>query len=227
MAHAKITKKDTSSNVGYEAQLWQMADALRCSLDAGAYKHGALGLLFLKYISDAFEGHHAKLEAEKAKGADPEDPDEYCALSTFWVLPEARRARLKAQARQSTIDQLVDDAMAGIERDNSTLKEVLREDYPHRSLDKIRLRQLIDTISKIKVGNEASRAKDLPGRVYEYFLSQFASADGKKGGEFYTPRCVVRLLVEMFAGYTGRIHDPCCGSSGTFVQPKNFVESQA
>ncbi|MEF8715786.1 MAG: class I SAM-dependent DNA methyltransferase [Accumulibacter sp.] len=217
----------TAANVGYEAQLWQMADALRGSMDAAEYKHVCLGLLFLKYISDAFEEKHAALLAEQAQGADPEDPDEYRALSIFWVPPEARWPHLKSQARQSTIGQLVDDAMAGIERDNPALKGVLTKDYARPALDKQRLGQLIDMISNIRVGDEASRAKDVLGRVYEYFLSQFASAEGKKGGEFYTPRCVVKLLVEMLEPYRGRVYDPCCGSSGMFVQSVEFIRAHA
>jgi type I restriction enzyme M protein len=217
----------TAVTVGYEAQLWQMADALRGSMDAAEYKHVVLGLIFLKYISDAFEERHATLVAEQASGADPEDPDEYRAQSIFWVPPEARWAHLKGQARQPTIGQLVDDAMAGIERDNPALKGVLPKDYARPALDKTRLGQLIDLISNIRVGDEASRAKDVLGRVYEYFLSQFASAEGKKGGEFYTPRCVVKLLVEMLEPYRGRVYDPCCGSSGMFVQSVEFIRAHA
>ncbi|WP_373509832.1 type I restriction-modification system subunit M [Thiocapsa sp.] len=221
-------KNDNSAaTVGYEAQLWQMADALRGSMDAAEYKHVCLGLLFLKYISDAFEEKHAALLAEKDEGADPEDPDEYRAMSIFWVPPEARWPHLKAQARQATVGQLVDDAMAGIERDNPALKGVLPKDYARPALDKQRLGQLIDMISNIRVGDEASRAKDVLGRVYEYFLSQFASAEGKKGGEFYTPRCVVKLLVEMLEPYRGRVYDPCCGSSGMFVQSVEFIRAHA
>jgi len=215
------------ATVGHEAQLWQMADALRGSMDAAEYKHVVLGLIFLKYISDAFEERHAALLAEKSKGADPEDPDEYRAQSIFWVPPEARWPHLKAQAKQPTIGQLVDDAMAGIERDNPALKGVLPKDYARPSLDKTRLGQLIDLISNIRVGDEASRAKDVLGRVYEYFLSQFASAEGKKGGEFYTPRCVVKLLVEMLEPYRGWVYDPCCGSSGMFVQSVEFIRAHA
>jgi type I restriction enzyme M protein len=230
MATAAKNNKTTvkgSGDIGYEAQLWQMADALRGSMDAAEYKHVTLGLLFLKYISDAFEEKHAALLAEKAQGADAEDPDEYRAQSIFWVPPEARWPHLKAQARQSTIGQLVDDAMAGIERDNPSLKSVLPKDYARPALDKQRLGQLIDMISNIRVGDEASRAKDVLGRVYEYFLSQFASAEGKKGGEFYTPRCVVKLLVEMLEPYRGRVYDPCCGSSGMFVQSVEFIRAHA
>jgi type I restriction enzyme M protein len=217
----------TGANVGYEAELWRMADALRGSMDAAEYKHVVLGLIFLKYISDAFEEKHAVLEAEKAQGADPEDPDEYRAENIFWVPPEARWHYLKAQARQPTIGQLVDDAMAGIERDNPALKGVLPKDYARPALDKTRLGQLIDLISNIKVGDVEARAKDVLGRVYEYFLSQFASAEGKKGGEFYTPRCVVKLLVEMIEPYRGRVYDPCCGSSGMFVQSMEFIRAHA
>ncbi len=220
-------ERNGGATIGYEAQLWAMADALRGSMDAAEYKHVVLGLIFLKYISDAFEEQHAKLVAERASGADPEDPDEYRALSIFWVPPEARWAHLAAQARQSTIGQLVDNAMAGIERDNPALGGVLPKDYARPALDKTRLGQLLDMISNIKVGDEASRAKDVLGRVYEYFLSQFASAEGKKGGEFYTARCVVRLLVEMIEPYHGRVYDPCCGSSGMFVQSVEFIRAHA
>ncbi len=219
----------TAATVGYEVELWQMADALRGSMDAAEYKHVVLGLIFLKYISDAFEEQHAKLEAEHAQGADPEDPDEYRGAKhpIFWVPPVARWPHLKAQAKQSTIGQLVDDAMAGIERDNPALKGVLPRDYARPALDKQRLGQLIDLVSNIKVGDADGRAKDVLGRVYEYFLSQFASAEGKKGGEFYTPRCVVKLLVEMLEPYHGRVYDPCCGSSGMFVQSVEFIRAHA
>ena len=162
-----VSANATGANVGYEAQLWQMADALRGSMDAGEYKHVVLGLLFLKYISDAFEEQHAKLQAERKKGADPEDPDEYRALNIFWVPPEARWSHLKAQAKQPTIGQLVDAAMEGIERDNSTLKGVLPKDYARPALDKQRLGQLIDLVSNIRVGDAESRSKDVLGRVYE------------------------------------------------------------
>ena len=229
MARTKQKTNDgkNGATVGYEAQLWQMADALRGSMDAAEYKHVVLGLIFLKYISDAFEEQHAKLVADKKSGADPEDPDEYRALSIFWVPPEARWAHLKAQAKQPTVGRLVDDAMAGIERDNPGLRGVLPKDYARPALDKTRLGQLIDMISNIKVGDEEARAKDVLGRVYEYFLSQFASAEGKKGGEFYTPRCVVKLLVEMLEPYKGRVYDPCCGSSGMFVQSVEFIRAHA
>ena len=215
------------ATTGYEAELWQMADALRGSMDAAEYKHVVLGLIFLKYISDAFEETHTRLEAERAQGANPEDPDEYRADNVFWVPPEARWPHLQAQARQPTIGELVDAAMAGIERDNPALKGVLPKDYARPALDKQRLGQLLDLVSNIMVGDEESRSRDVLGRVYEYFLSEFANAEGKKGGEFYTPRCVVRLLVGMIEPYQGRVYDPCCGSSGMFVQSVEFIRAHA
>ena len=224
---AAAVRPDGGATTGYEAQLWQMADTLRGSMDAAEYKHVVLGLIFLKYISDAFEERHARLVAEQDQGADPEDPDEYRAENIFWVPPEARWGHLKAQARQPTIGQLVDGAMAGIERDNGAIKDVLPKDYARPALDKQRLGQLIDMVSNIMVGDEDARSKDVLGRVYEYFLSQFASAEGKKGGEFYTPRCVVKLLVEMLEPYRGRVYDPCCGSSGMFVQSVAFINAHA
>lgn len=218
------SRKDTAANVGFEAELWKAADALRGSMDAAEYKHVVLGLLFLKYISDAFEEQHALLEADSEQGADPEDPDEYRAVNVFWVPTDARWTLLKANAKQPTIGQMIDEAMAAIERDNPSLKGVLPKDYARQGLDKARLGQLVDMVSNIAVGDRASRSKDVLGRTYEYFLSQFASAEGKKGGEFYTPQCVVRLLVEMLAPYKGRVYDPCCGSGGMFVQSEKFIE---
>ena len=225
-SNAVVKPGGDGATTGYEAQLWRMADTLRGSMDAAEYKHVVLGLIFLKYISDAFEERHAAVLAEWGTEA-AEDRDEYIAENIFWVPPEARWAHLKAQARQPTIGQLVDVAMAGIERDNPALKEVLPKDYARPALDKQRLGQLIDMISNIRVGDEEARSKDVLGRVYEYFLSQFASAEGKKGGEFYTPRCVVKLLVEMLEPYRGRVYDPCCGSSGMFVQSVQFIRAHA
>ena len=218
-------KKNSRANLGFEAKLWEAADALRGSMDAAEYKHVTLGLIFLKYISDAFEEYHAMLEAQRDQGADPEDPDEYRAQNIFWVPKEARWSHLKANAKQPAIGQLVDNAMAAVERDNPSLKGVLPKEYARPALDKRRLGQLIDLIINIRVGDEDSRSKDVLGRVYEYFLGQFASAEGKKGGEFYTPRCIVRLLVEMLAFSKGRVYDPCCGSSGMFVQSEDFIEA--
>ncbi len=221
------TASASGAVTGYEAELWKMADALRGSMDAAEYKHVVLGLIFLKYISDAFEETRASLEAERDEGADPEDPDEYRAKNVFWVPPEARWTCLKKAARQPSIGRLVDDAMVAIERDNRSLKDVLPKDYARPALDKERLGQLVDMVSNIRVGDEDARSRDVLGRVYEYFLSQFASAEGKKGGEFYTPRCVVELLVEMLEPYRGRVHDPCCGSSGMFVQSVEFIGAHA
>ena len=218
---------DDSGVADYRSELWRMADALRGSMDAAEYKHVVLGLIFLKYISDAFEEAHAQLEAEVDRGADPEDPDEYRAQSIFWVPREARWPQLQSHAHQPTIGRAVDDAMAAIERDNSALKDVLPKDYARPALDKTRLGQVVDMVSNIKVGGADARATDVLGSVYEYFLEQFALAEGRKGGEFYTPRSVVRLLVEMLEPYQGRVYDPCCGSSGMFVQSVEFIRAHA
>ena len=213
MARAR-KQAQNGATLGFEAKLWQTADALRNNMDAAEYKHVVLGLIFLKYISDAFEAKHEELLALAGEGANPEDPDEYRAESIFWVPPAARWSGLKDSARQPTIGETVDAAMEAIERDNPTLKGVLPKDYARPGLDKERLGQLIDLVSDIGLGSPADRAKDILGRVYEYFLSQFASAEGKKGGQFYTPSYVVRVLVEMLAPYQGRVYDPCCGSGG-------------
>ena len=218
-------KNGSTANIGFEEKLWQAADKLRNNMDAAEYKHVVLGLIFLKYISDTFEEHHAKLMAGKGdyKGADPEDQDEYRAENVFWVPPAARWAYLQNSAKQATIGKIVDDAMTAIERDNPRLKGVLPRDYARPALDKHRLGELIDLIGTIGLGDKENRAKDVLGRVYEYFLTKFASAEGKNGGQFYTPSCVVRLLVGMLAPYKGRVYDPCCGSGGMFVQSEKFV----
>src|SRR5437867_1033233 len=226
-ASAARTEKDTATNIGHEAKLWQMADALRKYMDAAEYKHVVLGLIFLKYISDAFEAKHAEREAQKAQGADPEDRDEYRAQNIFWVPKEARWSHLKASAPQPTIGTLVDDAMSAIERDNPSLKGVLPKNYAQPGLDKQRLGQIINLVSDIALGSAADRARDTLGRVYEYFLARFASAEGKSGGQFYTPSHVVRVLVEVLAPYKGRVYDPCCGSGGMFVQSEKFIEAHA
>ncbi|MCE9552916.1 MAG: type I restriction-modification system subunit M [Planctomycetes bacterium] len=227
MARTKSKKNsnDSAANLGFEAKLWLAADKLRNNMDAAEYKHVVLGLIFLKYISDAFEEMRAKLIAGKGdyKGSDPEDPDEYRAENVFWVPKEARWSHLQASAKQPAIGKVVDDAMVALERDNPRLKGVLPKDYARPSLDKHRLGELIDLIGTIGLGDAANRSKDILGRVYEYFLTQFASAEGKNGGQFYTPNCVVRLLVGMLAPYKGRVYDPCCGSAGMFVQSEKFV----
>jgi len=224
--------KDSAANLGFEAKLWLAADKLRNNMDAAEYKHVVLGLIFLKYISDTFEEHRAKLVAGQGdyEGANPEDPDEYRAENVFWVPADARWSHLQASAKQPTIGKTVDDAMVAIERDNPRLKGVLPKDYARPGLDKHRLGELIDLIATISLtaaseGEKTHRSVDLLGRVYEYFLTRFASAEGKNGGQFYTPSCVVRCLVEMLAPYKGRIYDPACGSGGMFVQSEKFVES--
>jgi type I restriction enzyme M protein len=222
---AKPKSKANSTN-RIEPILWQAADKLRGNLDAAEYKHVVLGLIFLKYISDAFEEKHRELSAEQPKsGANPEDRDEYLAENIFWVPPEARWSYLQGRAKDPLIGKLIDNAMSAIERDNASLKNTLPKDYARPHLDKQRLGELIDLIGKIGLGDEESRSKDILGQVYEYFLSQFASAEGKKGGQFYTPRPVVRLLVEMLAPYKGRVFDPCCGSGGMFVLSEEFVRA--
>lgn len=213
--------------LGFESKLWAAADALRNNMDAAEYKHVVLGLIFLKYISDAFEAKHAELVTQKADGADPEDPDEYRAASIFWVPKEARWSFLRDNAPQPTVGKLVDDAMSAIERDNASLKGVLPKDFGRPGLDKQRLTQLIKLVSDIGLGSPEDRAKDVLGRVYEYFLAQFASAEGKKGGQFYTPSWVVRVLIEMLAPYKGRVYDPCCGSGGMFVSSEKFIEAHS
>jgi type I restriction enzyme M protein len=217
----------TTTALGFESKLWATADALRNNMDAAEYKHVVLGLIFLKYISDAFEAKHAELESQRADGADPEDPDEYRGASIFWVPKEARWDHLKANAPQPKIGTIVDDAMSAIERDNPSLKGVLPKDYARPGLDKQRLGQLINLVSDIGLGSLADRARDVLGRVYEYFLAMFASAEGKKGGQFYTPSWVVRVLVEALAPYKGRVYDPCCGSGGMFVSSEKFIEAHS
>jgi type I restriction enzyme M protein len=221
------TSSDTDATLGFESKLWAAADALRNNMDAAEYKHVVLGLIFLKYISDAFEAKHAELEEQRDQGADAEDPDEYQAASIFWVPKEARWQHLKANAPQPTIGTLVDDAMTAIESVNPSLKGVLPKDYSRPGLDKQRLGQLINLVSDIGLGSPVDRAKDILGRVYEYFLARFASAEGKKGGQFYTPSRVVRVLVEMLAPYKGRVFDPCCGSGGMFVSSEKFIEAHS
>ncbi len=211
-----------SANLGFEAQLWAAADKLRGNMEPSDYKHVALGLIFLKYISDAFEAKRAELLAEDL--ADPEDPEEYLADNVFWVPRAARWPHLQARARQSTIGKDIDDAMLAIETRNASLKGVLPKDYARPALNKVMLGELIDLVSGIGMAEEADRSRDILGRVYEYFLGGFAGAEGKRGGEFYTPRSVVRLLVEMLEPYRGRVYDPCCGSGGMFVQSERFVE---
>ena len=223
MPKKQTTANSSSTKLGFEEKLWQAADKLRGHLDAAEYKHVVLGLIFLKYISDAFNEIYQKLTQDEY--ADPEDRDEYKAENIFYVPPAARWLHFQSNAKTPTIGQLIDEGMEAIEKENPSLKGVLPKEYGKPSLDKRLLGEVIDLISTIGLGDAESRSKDILGRVYEYFLGQFASAEGKKGGQFYTPRCVVQLLVEMLEPYKGRVYDPCCGSGGMFVQSEKFVES--
>ncbi len=196
-------------------------------MDAAEYKHVVLGLIFLKYISDGFLEVYNELKNDPEKLADAEDIDEYKARNVFWVPPEARWDYLQKNAKQPTIGTIVDDAMDAIERDNPPLKGVLPKSYGRENLDKQRLGELIDLVGTIGLGDRESRSKDILGKVYEYFLGQFADAEGKKGGQFYTPKSIVQLLVAMIEPFKGRVFDPCCGSGGMFVQSEKFVEAHA
>jgi type I restriction enzyme M protein len=228
MPRATKAKPDHASTatIGFEAKLWLTADKLRNNMDAAEYKHVVLGLIFLKYISDTFEEHRAKLLAGQGDyaGANAEDPDEYKAENVFWVPADARWSHLQASAKQPTIGKIVDDAMVAIERDNPRRRGVLPKGYAPLGLDKQRLGELLD-VTAASEGEKTHRPVDLLGREYEYFLTRFASAEGKNGGQFYTPSCVVRCLVEMLPPYKGRIYDPACGSGGMFVQSEKFVDS--
>ncbi len=203
-----------------EQKLWQSADKLRNNMDAAEYKHVVLGLIFLKYISDAFDEQHAKAKKE---GYDPEDRDFYEMDNVFWVPKEARWQTIQENAKQPEIGKIIDDAMDAVERDNPTLKGVLPKNYGREALDKRRLGELIDTFSSVSLSEKGHSNKDLLGRIYEYFIGMFADAEGKRGGQFYTPRSIVRLLVEMLRPYKGRVYDPACGSGGMFVQSEEFV----
>ncbi len=218
--------------LGFEEKLWQAADKMRNNMDPAEYKHIVLGLLFLKYISDSFEEKYDEL-LEEGEGFE-EDRDEYTSENIFWVPKIARWENIKANAKKTNIDlgngksgdigNLIDIAMVEIEKENPTLKGVLNKNYGRPDIDKTRLGELVDIISDIKAGDEESRKKDILGRVYEYFLGRFAGAEGKGGGEFYTPKSIVKTMVEMIEPFKGRVYDPCCGSGGMFVQSESFVE---
>ena len=213
----------------FEKQLFKAADKLRKNIDAAEYKHIVLGLVFLKYISDSFEELYQKLKEGKGEfeGADPEDKDEYKGENVFWVPPVARWNYLHSRSKLPTIGKDIDDAMEAIEKENPSLKGILAKVYSRPNLDKTALGSLIDLIGDTAVGNEAAKSKDILGRVYEYFLGEFANAEGKKGGQFYTPKSIVKLLVEMTEPYKGRVYDPCCGSSGMFVMSEKFILEHA
>jgi type I restriction enzyme M protein len=224
----------SASEIGVDPEaLWQAADRLRGAIDAAEYKHVVLGLIFLKYISDAFDARRAalmeELESEEIIGEEAvgllESRDEYTAENIFWVPLEARWSSIQRRGKQPNIAKLIDDAMYAIERDNPKLKGKLPRDYARRGIPAERLGGLIDQIASIAIGTNEARAKDMLGRVYEYFLGKFAAAEGKLGGEFFTPRSVVRVLVEMIEPYEGRVYDPCCGSGGMFVQSEQFVKA--
>lgn len=215
----------SGATLGFEDKLWASANKLRGNMDAAEYKHVVLGLIFLKYISDAFIEKFTALQADKL--ANPEDKDEYLADNIFWVPPESRWGYLQKNAKLPEIGTLIDDALVAIERDNKALKGVLPKNYARPALDKSKLGELIDLVGTIGLGDKRSREQDVLGRVYEYFLGKFAAEEGKLGGQFYTPQCVVKLLVEMLEPYKGRVFDPCCGSGGMFVQAAKFVQSHA
>ena len=206
-----------------EKKLWKTADKLRKNMDAAEYKHVVMGLIFLKYISDAFEEMHQQLVAQKSDGADPEDKNEYTAEKIFYVPPSSRWNWIQGRAALPTIGKDVDDAMDAIEKDNPSLRGVLPKVFAQEKLDKASLGGLINLVGSATLGTKEAQGKDVLGRVYEYFLGEFAMAEGKKGGQFYTPSCVVKLLVEMLEPYEGRVFDPCCGSGGMFVQSEKFI----
>lgn len=211
-----------TTNVGFEEKLWTAADKLRSNMDASEYKHVVLGLIFLKYVSDSFTEKYEKLKAEGY--GDEEDRDEYLADNIFWVPKEARWESIKAHATSTDIGTVIDNALELIEKENDSLKGVLTKNYSRPELDKTRLGELVTLFTNIEVGSSAAQEKDVLGRVYEYFLSKFASAEGKLGGEFYTPSCIVRTLVEMIEPFEGQIFDPACGSGGMFCQSARFVK---
>jgi len=219
----KRRKNGNKQEEPLEKQLFKAADKLRKNIDAAEYKHVVLGLIFLKYISDAFEELYARLKTEEELGADPEDRDEYKAENVFFVPQEARWSFLLSKAKQPDIGKYVDEAMDAIEKENPSLKGVLPKVYARQNLDPTSLGELIDLIGNIALGDTKARSADVLGHVFEYFLGEFALAEGKKGGQFYTPRCIVELLVEMLEPYHGRVFDPCCGSGGMFVQSEKFV----
>ncbi|MCZ7611712.1 MAG: type I restriction-modification system subunit M [Ignavibacterium sp.] len=220
--------KKTVQEEQLEVKLWKAADKLRKNMDAAEYKHVVLGLIFLKYISDAFEEQYEKLVVQKSEGADPEDKNEYTAENVFYVPPSARWKWLQGRAKLPTIGKDIDDAMDAIEKDNQkSLRGVLPKVYAQEKLDKQSLGGLVDMFSTATLGTKEAQSKDILGKVFEYFLGQFALAEGKKGGQFYTPPSVVKLLVEMLAPYEGRVFDPCCGSGGMFVQSEKFIEAHS
>src|SRR5699024_4939367 len=222
-------KNSNGTEEPLEKQLWKSADKLRKNIDAAEYKHVVLGLIFLKYISDAFEELYDKLKTGEGEyaGADPEDKDEYKAENVFFVPEKSRWSYLLSKAKQPTIGKLVDEAMDAIEKENASLKGVLPKVYARQNLDPTSLGELIDLIGNIALGDAKSRSADILGHVFEYFLGEFALAEGKKGGQFYTPKSIVTLIVEMLEPYSGRVYDPAMGSGGFFVSSSKFIEQHA
>jgi type I restriction enzyme M protein len=222
---AKLQKDKQPDQKPFEQVLWSAADKLRKNIDAAEYKHYVLGLLFLKYVSDAFEELHQKIANKEGEHAydDPEDKLVYSSNYVFFVPQPARWSYLVSRAKLPTIGEDIDNAMDAIEKENQKLRGVLPKQFARPQLDKMVLGELVDLINNINIGNEAARKKDLLGTVYEYFLGQFALAEGRKGGQFYTPRSVVQILVEMLRPEHGKVYDPCCGSGGMFVMSEKFV----
>ncbi|RFP52711.1 MAG: SAM-dependent DNA methyltransferase [Limnothrix sp. CACIAM 69d] len=228
MPKSVASTANQGANLGYESDLFKAADKLRGNMEPSDYKHVALGLIFLKHISDRFDAQRQALAVDFPDDPDVlEDRDEYRAENVFWVPQAARWSHLQANAKQPTIGKLIDEAMLAIEKENASLKGVLPKEYARPALNAVMLGELIDLISNIALGEAQDAARDVLGRVYEYFLGQFAGSEGKRGGEFYTPRSVVRVMVEMLQPYQGRVYDPCCGSGGMFVQSEKFVQDHA
>ena len=219
-----MAKKKESVEEPLEKQLWKAADKLRKNIDAAEYKHVVLGLIFLKYISVSFEELYQKLMGEVTEGADPEDREEYKAENVFFVPADARWTHIVSKAKDPQIGKYVDEAMDAIEKENSSLKGVLPKVFARQNLDPASLGELIDLIGNSTISSANTKSADVLGHVFEYFLGEFALAEGKKGGQFYTPRSVVELLVNMLEPYKGRVFDPCCGSGGMFVQSEKFVK---
>lgn len=216
----KTMNTTSNAQIGFEQELWKAADKMRGHMDSSEYKHVALGLIFLKYISDSFEEKHNELKKDKA--ANPNDPDEYLAENVFWVPEKARWSHIEKNAHSESIGKQINNAMRLIEESNEHLKDVLPKEYDRSNLRRQQLTALIGLIGNIQMKDNGE--KDVLGRVYEYFLSRFAKNEGKNSGEFYTPHSIVKLLVEMLEPFEGRVYDPCCGSGGMFVQSERFIK---
>ena len=219
--HKPARKQSNGANLGFEEKLWIVADKMRGHMDPAEYKHVALGLVFLKFVSDRFQEHYEDLITQ---GLSPEDPQNHLSHSRFWVPTEARWMKVQGSLKDRNIGRIIDEAMLAIERENHTLIGVLPSDYARPTLSKQLVSELVEIIGTIGLGSKDAHSQDVIGRVYEYFLGRFAGAEGNKGGEFYTPRSVVKLLVEMIEPFRGKVYDPCCGSAGMFVQSEEFIK---